>query len=301
MTRLGRAGNSKAELTDRPWPRLHRSMASVLITGASRGIGRATAIRLAKDGWTVHAGVRSEADGAGLAAEAGTNLVPVVLDVTDPAHLAALPGQLGGSLDAVVNNAGFALDGPVETLSLDDLRRQYEVNVIGHVGVTQAVLPLLRQSRGRIVFVSSLSGRLSTPLTGAYNSSKFAIEALADALRIELRRWKLKVVLVEQGPVATDMWGGALEQHEATLNALSPAHRELYGETFEKARKMLAFMQKQAVPVDKVSTAIEKALTARRPKARYQVDVGSKVQLLATGVTPTRMMDAILARAMGTN
>lgn len=276
-------------------------MPSVLITGASRGIGRATAIRLAAAGWTVHAGVRSDADGASLAAEAGSNLVPVVLDITDATHLADLPARLGGHLDAVVNNAGFALDGPVETVSLDDLRRQYEVNVVGQVGVTQAVLPLLRASRGRIVFVSSLSGRISTPLTGAYNSSKFAIEALGDALRVELRRWKLPVVLVEPGPVATDMWSGALDQHEATLAALSPAHRELYGETFEKARKTLAFMQKQAVPVDKVSAAIEKALTARHPKARYQVDVGSKVQLVATGMTPTRLMDSILGRVMGTN
>jgi len=275
-------------------------MASVLITGASRGIGRATAIKLAASGWTVYAGVRSASDGAGLAAAAGTNLTPLVLDITDADHLATLPSRLDG-LDAVVNNAGFALDGPVETISLDDLRRQYEVNVIGQVGVTQAVLPLLRASKGRIVFVSSLSGRISTPLTGAYNSSKFAIEGIADALRVELRRWKLPVVLVEPGPVATDMWGGALEQHEATLAALSPAHRELYGETFEKARKTLAFMQKQAVPVDKVSSAIEKALTARRPKARYQVDLGSKVQLVATGMTPTRMLDAILGRAMGTS
>lgn len=276
-------------------------MASVLITGASRGIGRATAIKLAAAGWTVYAGVRSETDGEQLAADGGANLVPLVLDVTDAAHLAALPGRLGGHLDAVVNNAGFALDGPVETIALADLQRQYDVNVIGQIGVTQAVLPLLRASRGRIVFVSSLSGRLSTPLTGAYNSSKFAIEALGDALRVELRRWKLPVVLVEPGPVATDMWSGALDQHEATLAALSPAHRELYGETFAKARKALAFMQKQAVPVDKVATVIETALTARRPKARYQVDVGSKVQLVATSLTPTRMLDAIFGRAMGTN
>jgi NAD(P)-dependent dehydrogenase (short-subunit alcohol dehydrogenase family) len=245
--------------------------------------------------------VRSESDGKSLAADSGPGLHPISLDITDAAQLAALPAQLGGHLDAVVNNAGFALDGPIETISLDDLRRQYEVNVVGHVGVTQAVLPLLRESRGRVVFVSSLSGRLSTPLTGAYNSSKFAIEAIADALRIELRRWKLPVVLVEPGPVATDMWSGALEQHEATLNALSPAHRELYGQTFENARKALAFMQKQAVPVEKVASAIEKALTARRPKARYQVDVGSKVQLAAIGMTPTPMLDAILGRLMGTN
>jgi NAD(P)-dependent dehydrogenase (short-subunit alcohol dehydrogenase family) len=276
-------------------------MPNVLVTGASRGIGRTTSIRLAEKGWTVFAGVRSDADGAELATHGGGRITPITLDITSAADLADLPTRLGGQLDAVVNNAGFALDGPIETLGLDALRRQYEVNVIGHVAVTQAVLPLLRASKGRIVFVSSLSGRISTPLTGAYNSSKFAIEAIGDALRVELRRWRVPVVLVEPGPVATDMWGGALEQHEATLAALSPAHRELYGETFEKAKKTLAFMQKRAVPIDKVAAAIEKALTARRPKARYQVDVGSKVQLAGMALTPTRVLDSVLARAMGTN
>jgi NAD(P)-dependent dehydrogenase (short-subunit alcohol dehydrogenase family) len=276
-------------------------MPTVLITGASRGIGRVTALRLASKGWTVLAGVRTEADGAELAGAGGPNLRALVLDITDAAHLSALPGQIGTQLDAVVNNAGFALDGPIETLDLDALRRQYEVNVIGQVAVTQAVLPLLRANHGRVLFVSSLSGRLSTPLTGAYNSSKYAIEAIGDALRVELRRWKLPVVLVEPGPVATDMWGGAIEQHEATLAALSPAHRELYGETFEKAKKTLAFMQKQAVPIEKVAAVIEKGLTAKRPKARYQVDFGSKAQLVGAAFTPTRMLDAILGRAMGTN
>jgi NAD(P)-dependent dehydrogenase (short-subunit alcohol dehydrogenase family) len=272
---------------------------TVLITGASRGIGRVTAARLAEKGWTVYAGVRSESDAKDLATI--KNVTPVTVDVTDPAHLASLAGQLGGRLDALVNNAGYALEGPIETVGIEDLRQQYEVNVIGQVAVTQAVLPLLRRSHGRIVFVSSLSGRISTPLTGAYNSSKYAIEGIADALRVELRRWKLPVVLIEPGPVSTDMWHGALDQHDATLAALSSEHRDLYGATFENSRKMLAFMQKQAVPVDKVASVIEKALSSRRPKARYQVDLGSKVQLVATGITPTRVLDAILGKAMGTN
>jgi NAD(P)-dependent dehydrogenase (short-subunit alcohol dehydrogenase family) len=276
-------------------------MPTVLVTGASRGIGRVSALRLASKGWTVLAGVRSDTDAKDLSVAGGERLTAITLDVTDAADLAALSGRIDGRLDAVVNNAGFALDGPIESLAIDALRRQYEVNVIGQVAVTQAVLPLIRASHGRIVFVSSLSGRISTPLTGAYNSSKYAIEAIGDALRVELRRWKIPVVLVEPGPVSTDMWHGALDQHEATLAGLSPEHRELYGETFAKARKTLAFMQKQAVPVDKVAAIIEKALTARRPKARYQVDLGSKVQLVSTSVTPTRLLDAILGRVMGTN
>jgi NAD(P)-dependent dehydrogenase (short-subunit alcohol dehydrogenase family) len=276
-------------------------MPTVLVTGASRGIGRVTALRLASKGWTVFAGVRSDADGKDLSAAGGENLTAVTLDITDPAHLAALPGQLGDRLDAVVNNAGYVLDGPIETLDLDALRRQFEVNVIGHVAVTQAVLPLLRASGGRIVFISSVSGRISTPLTGAYSGTKYAIEGIADALRVELRRWKLPVILIEPGPVSTDMWHGALDQHAASLAALSPEHAELYGPMFSKSRKALAFMQKQAVPIDKVAAVIEKSLTAKHPKARYLVDFSSKAQVLSSGMTPTRVMDALFARVMGTN
>ena len=152
-------------------------MPRVLITGASRGIGRATALRLAGGGWDVVAGVRNAADGEALRAEAGgTRLVPTVLDVASADDVARLDDVVANGLDAVVNNAGYALEGPVEGLDLEALRRQFEVNVFGQVAVTQQVLPALRRSRGRVVFTSSVSGRISTPMTGAYNASKFALE-----------------------------------------------------------------------------------------------------------------------------
>src|SRR5690348_3856289 len=162
-------------------------MSAVLVTGAARGIGRAITAHLATLGWDVIAGVRSRADVTAM--EALPRVHPVMLDVTNDAHLAALPEQLPVRLDAVVNNAGVVVGGPLETVGVADLRRQFDVNVVGQLAVTQAVLPRLRDSRGRIVFISSVNGRISSPMLGAYCASKFALEAAADALRMELTPW----------------------------------------------------------------------------------------------------------------
>ncbi len=202
-------------------------------------------------------------------------------------------------LDAVVNNAGIVVDGPVEGLALPELRRQLEVNVVGQVAVTQAVLPRLRRHRGRIVFISSVSGRLSTPWTGAYNASKFAIEAIADALRIELRTWAIPVILVEPNSTDTDLWRTALDKVDATEAALSPQHRALYAVQAQGMRRATKVIQRQAVPVERVVQAIEQALSDERPRARYPVGVQSRVQLVLSALTPTRVMDALLAKALG--
>lgn len=273
-------------------------MPTVLVTGASRGIGRATAVRLATRGWDVLAGVRSDADAAALRAQHG-RISPLLLDVTSAADVAALAGAVDGGLDAVVNNAGYVVDGPVEALDLDALRRQLEVNVVGQVAVTQAVLPALRRSQGRVVFISSLSGRIATPMTGAYNASKFALEALADAMRVELRPWRVPVVLIEPGPTATDLWGNAEAQYDATVAGMSPEHRQLYAAHLDGGRRVIAFARRMAVPVDRVVDRVEQSLTDRRPRARYTVDLASRAQLAGRAVTPTRVWDATLARLTG--
>ncbi|MFL5844981.1 MAG: SDR family NAD(P)-dependent oxidoreductase [Solirubrobacteraceae bacterium] len=267
-------------------------MPAVLITGAARGIGRATAEHFAAEGWDVYAGVRdasTEVPGA----------TSVALDVTDAAHLAALPGALPARLDAVVNNAGIAVSGPVEALPLDALRHQLEVNLVGQVAVTQAVLPRLRESRGRVVFVSSLSGRVSTPMTGAYNASKFALEGIADALRMEVRPWGIGVVLVEPAQTDTDMWRKAEDALDADLAGLTPEHRALYARHIDGARKMIPRSQKMASPVAGVVAAIEQGLTAKRPRARYVVGAAPKVQSAIMRFTPTRVVDAALRAATG--
>jgi len=267
-------------------------MGSVLITGASRGIGRAIAERLAGSGWDVYAGVRRTAD-------APAGVTPVVLDVTDAEQIRALDSVLPSDLDALVNNAGIVVDGPLEAITPADLRRQLEVNVIGQLAVTQAVLPRLRESQGRIVFISSMSGRIATPWTGAYNASKFALEGMADALRIELRPWKIKVILVEPAATDTALWQDALTQLEATTSAMSEEHRRLYAGHIKGMTRATKVIQKQAVPAEHVVAAVERALTAARPKARYPVGAPAKIQVVMDAITPTPLMDASLAAMTG--
>jgi NAD(P)-dependent dehydrogenase (short-subunit alcohol dehydrogenase family) len=272
-----------------------------LISGAGRGIGRATALRLAGAGWTVYATVRQDADGEDLvAAAAGGEVHPLRLDVTDDAGIAALGEALPERLDAIVNNAGIVVSGPLETLSADELREQFDVNVVGAVALTNAVLPRLRAARGRIVFVSSLSGIVSTPMTGAYNASKFALEAIADAWRLELRPWGVKVILVEPAMTDTDLWRDAPQTLETGVAEMSAEHRDLYGEHLKGLRRTIPRIQKLAKPVDTVAAAIERALTATRPKARYPVGVDVKVQAALSGVTPARVMDAVNGKLTGT-
>ena len=265
-----------------------------MITGAGRGIGRAAALRMADAGWEVHAGVRRAED-----APEGDRIAPVVLDVTDAAQIAALDEALPARLDALVNNAGVAVPGPVEGLAIDDLRHQLEVNVTGQVAVTQAVLPRLRESRGRVVFVSSVSGRVAAPLMGAYIASKFALEGIADSLRMELRPWGMAVVLIEPGSVDTDIWRNAQDSAAEAEEGMKPEHRELYAAHLEGMRKAIPRIQKQARPVEGVATAIHQALTADRPKARYPVGPDARGQLALRAALPTRALDAVISKATG--
>jgi NAD(P)-dependent dehydrogenase (short-subunit alcohol dehydrogenase family) len=268
---------------------------TVLITGASRGIGRATSLRLTRAGWDVYATVRRTEDGEDLRAEAGERLHPLELDVASEDQIAALPPQLPERLDAIVNNAGIVVSGPLESLSYEELREQFDVNVSGAVALTNLVLPKLRASRGRIVFLSSLSGRVSTPMTGAYNASKFAIEAIADAWRLELRPWGIAVVLIEPAMTDTDLWRKAPETLQTGEAEMSAEHRELYAAHLDGMRKTIPKIQKMAKPVEGVTAAIETALTAPKPKARYVIGTEVKVQAALARLTPSPLMDRLNA------
>lgn len=270
-------------------------MPSVLVTGASRGIGLAITRHLSERGWDVYATARSAADLSDLGQLA--NVRPIQLDVTDRAAVAGLHEHLPARLDAMVNNAGIIVQGPVESLALDDLSRQLDVNVTSQIAVVQAVLPQLRNARGRVVFMSSVSGLITLPGTGAYSASKYALESLADALRMELRPWRIPVSLIEPGPTRTDMWGGALDDYDRMTSRLSPAHRELYAAHLAGNRKLLGRMQKLAGEPGKVVKAVDRALTSRHPKRRYRCDNASRAQLAFLSVTPSALSDAVFAAA----
>lgn len=270
-------------------------MPSVLVTGAGRGIGLAITEHLGRCGWEVYAAARSESSLQSLGRLAGVHAVP--LDITDRAAISALPGHLPAALDGVVNNAGIIVNGPVEGLRLDDLSRQLDVNVTAQVAVTQAVLPHIRVAGGRVVFMSSVSGLITTPGTGAYSASKYALESLADALRMELRPWHIPVSLIEPGPIRTDMWGEALVEHDRMVDALADQHRELYAAHLAGTRKLMGRMQKLAADPEKVVKAVEHALTSKHPKRRYLLDSPSRIQKALAALTPTPLTDAVLAAA----
>jgi NAD(P)-dependent dehydrogenase (short-subunit alcohol dehydrogenase family) len=274
-------------------------MPTALITGASRGIGRATAFRLAAADWTVFGGVRDEEAGESLIQGSGGRITPVVLDITDGRQVADLDVALPARLDAVVNNAGIVVGGPLEGLPIPEFRRQLEVNLIGQVAVTQAVLPRIRASHGRIVFVSSLGGWISSPMVGAYSASKFGLEAVADALRLELRPWRIPVVLVEPAQTSTDMWHHAMDQLDDTEAMLTPDHRRLYAKHLEGQRKGIPKSQRMATPADGAAAVIEHVLGAKKPRARYVVGTGPRIMGAVARITPTPVLDRVLATMGG--
>jgi NAD(P)-dependent dehydrogenase (short-subunit alcohol dehydrogenase family) len=179
------------------------------------------------------------------------------------------------------------------------LRRQLEANVVAQIAVTQAVLPRLRRSRGRVVFVSSVSGRAVTPWLGAYSASKFALETLADPVRVELRPWAIKVILVEPGNTDIDLWRRADSQMESTVAAIDDTHPRLYADQIDRMRRLTPVIQRTAVPVERVVRTVERALTDRRPRARYPVGVATKAQVALSALTRAVLNDAVLARVTG--
>jgi NAD(P)-dependent dehydrogenase (short-subunit alcohol dehydrogenase family) len=275
-------------------------MSTVLITGASTGIGRATALHLARAGWTVFAGVRKLADGEVLAAAGGVRVEPIVLDVTDPAQIAAAVervNQHGGRLDALVNNAGIGYGGPLELIPIDDLRNQLEVNVLGPVAVTQALLPALRRARGRVVLVSSIGGRVPMAFTAPYAASKHALEAIGDTLRVELRSSHVQVALIEPGSVATPIWDKSRAQGEHVT--VPPELAEQYGHVEVAMRKVIDGTERRGVPPERVAKTIEDALTARRMKARYLIGRDARAMLIAKRLLPDHAFDRVARRALG--
>lgn len=277
------------------------SRGTVLVTGTSSGIGRATALHLATCGFDVLAGVRGDADAAAVAALAPERISPVILDVTAPDQVwAAADRARSSGLVGLVNNAGVTFQGPIERLALDDLRRQLEVNLIGAVAMTQATLPLLRASKGRIVMLSSIGGRRALPFLSPYNASKFALEGLSDSLRQELRPQGIEVAIIQPGSVKTAIWQKGTESGREALETLDPEARALYGTRLEAMMKAASKTAARGVEPVEVAEAIAHALTSSRPKTRYVVGLDARIQMRMAAVLPTRTLDAFVARVTGT-
>jgi NAD(P)-dependent dehydrogenase (short-subunit alcohol dehydrogenase family) len=276
-------------------------MKTALVTGSSSGIGRATVRRLDEAGWKVFAGVRKEEDAAKLREESSARLEPLILDVTDPAAIAAAAERVGaepGGLDGLVDNAGNAVAGPLEALPIEDFRRQVELNLIAQVAVTQAMLPAIRTARGRVVMVSSMGGRVALPITGAYHAAKFGLEAVGDSLRQELAPWGIKVVLIEPGSIDTPIWKSGEDDADRIFKDASPRVRELYGATVERYRQVVKDTAERGVPADKVAVKIQHALEAKRPRSRYLIGIDAQVMARLKPIVPTPVFDWMIARAM---
>lgn len=271
---------------------------TVVVTGSSSGIGRATALRLARSGYRVVAGVRSAADGQSLEAELngdGGHIDPVEIDVTDAHTIETALARAKDLTDSdglvgLVNNAGIPVTGPMEVLPIADLRRELDVNLTGQIAVSQAFLPMLRAAEGRIVFVSSIGGQLVFPFAGAYHASKFGLEAAAEALRTELRGSGVDVAIVEPGVTDSRIWEEAVEQARDLMANLPAPQRNLYEQDMERFEERLRQTRDgENMSADTVAAKIEKALTATRPPSRLPIGIGAKIGYRLRPVIPDKV------------
>jgi short-subunit dehydrogenase len=270
---------------------------TVVVTGASTGIGEATALHLASLGFSAVGAVRKPEDATRLEDK---GLRSVILDVTDEKSIAKARDELGeGPLAGLVNNAGVAVSGPLEFVPIAELRNQLEVNLIGQVAVTQAFLPALRRTRGRIVNISSIGGLIAMPLAGPYAASKFGIEAVSDALRRELRDQGIEVCVIEPGGIKTPIWQKGTDAAEAMLAQMSPEAETLYGKLANALRRETAKIASDTgLPPEAVAEQVGKALTARKPRTRTLVGRDARLRAAVAKRIPDRVMDSLIARAL---
>jgi NAD(P)-dependent dehydrogenase (short-subunit alcohol dehydrogenase family) len=279
-------------------------LGAVLVTGASTGIGRATAMRLHREGYSVFAGVRRREDADSLRSEASERLHTPLLDVTDAEAISRTAAEIreatGGKLAGLVNNAGIAVAGPVEATPIEDFRRQIEINLIGQFAVTQSLLPMIRAAKGRVVFMSSIGGRMANPYLSPYNAGKFGLEALGDSLRQEMRRFGVEVSIIEPGAVSTPIWTKGADTANATRAKYSKAAEDLYGTQLDRLEEIARELDTDGVPPERIAEVVLEALTAKRPKTRYLVG-GTRVHVEAfiAKYLPDRVRDGIVARIIG--
>jgi NAD(P)-dependent dehydrogenase (short-subunit alcohol dehydrogenase family) len=273
----------------------------VVVTGASTGIGRATALLLDKQGYRVFAGVRKQADAKSLSEEGSDRLTPITIDVTKERSIASAKNKVQKAvgkdgLVGLVNNAGVGDGGPIETMDLDVLRNVLEVNLVGQVAVTQAFLPLIRKATGTIVFIASIGGRIASPFMSPYNTSKFAVEALGESLRQELSPWGIEVVVVEPGSIDTPIWSKGAETIDEQTEKMSPTEKRLYGKQLERMEEVLMDTASRGISPEKVAKVIHTAISSEKPKHRYLVGRDAKIAARLKGTLPDRTFKKLIDR-----
>jgi NAD(P)-dependent dehydrogenase (short-subunit alcohol dehydrogenase family) len=276
---------------------------SVLISGASSGIGKALSLELDRQGYQVFAGVRNSNDADVLSSQASPQLTPVILDVTIPETISTtcreLSEKTGGELFCVVNNAGISISGALEFMPLLDFRQQIEVNLVGQLTLTQACLPMLRMTTGRVIFVSSVAGRLVTPFNGPYAASKAALVALADALRIELMPWGISVSVLIVGSVQTPIWEKSSHTAVEILRRMPAEAWGLYGKMQKRAGAFYTRSGRSGMPVEKVVKITRRILEANRLKEYVLVGRDAVIIELISKLLPVRLRDWLVRRQMG--
>jgi NAD(P)-dependent dehydrogenase (short-subunit alcohol dehydrogenase family) len=272
---------------------------TVLVTGTSTGIGRATAAELAARGFRVLAGVRKESDAETVRAMSPDRIEALILDVTDRDAIAALPDRAGDDLVGLVNNAGLSIPGPLEYLPMDDVRHQIEVMLLAPFAITQALIPQLRRRRGRVVMVGSIGGRTALPFLGPYDAAKSGIAGLADSLRQELRPLGVHVALVEPGTIKTEIWDKGVDFGQKLLDGLPEDGRRTYGERLRATERAAHRFRDLGIAPSKVAKAIAHALTADRPKTRYLVGIDARAQAALRAALPDRALDRVMGRLSG--
>jgi NAD(P)-dependent dehydrogenase (short-subunit alcohol dehydrogenase family) len=276
---------------------------AVVVTGASTGIGRPTALELDEWGYTVFAGVRKQKDATSLKKEGSDRLTPITLDVTSPRSIAAAQQKVQRAvgrkgLVGLVNNAGVPGGGPIEFVPVDDFRNILEVNLVGQVAVTQAFLPLIRKAQGTVVFVASIGGRVANPFMSSYSASKFGIEAVGDSLRREVKPWGIDVVVIEPGSIKTEIWAKGRETQKDQMKQLPAAAQRLYGAQLQSWSKVfLEEIPARGSSPEKVAEAISKAIRSRRPRPRYLVGSDAKILAKVHAALPKRTFDRVARRA----
>jgi NAD(P)-dependent dehydrogenase (short-subunit alcohol dehydrogenase family) len=276
---------------------------AVVVTGASTGIGRATALHLDQKGYRVFAGVRKQADAKSLAEEGSDRLTPVTIDVTKQRSITAAKNKIQRAvgkdgLVGLVNNAGVGDGGPVETMDLDVLRNVLEVNLVGQVAVTQAFLPLIRKGKGTIVFIASIGGRVASPFMSPYNTSKFAVEALGESLRHEVAPWGIRVAVVEPGSIDTPIWKKGADTIDGQKAKMSPTAKRLYGKQLNRMEEVLSETASRGISPEKVAKEIHKAIRSDKPKHRYLVGRDAKIGARLKGTLPDRTFSKLAGRQM---